>query len=69
MYKPNGNVFYHKKFLADFLRRPLALVSEFSLRLRPVRRLEAKEMIPPARVLPVSSVWGMVGGWDWAWFG
>ena len=68
-------LFYHKKFLADFLSKPRARVSELSLRVRPVIRLEAKEIIPPARVLPPpgSSDWACCGGgwlgrlgWFWS---
>ena len=44
---------YHKKFLADFLRSPLALLSDCSrLLLLPEIKFEAKEIIPPARPRP-----------------
>ena len=43
---------YHKKFLADFLKRPRALLSDCSRLLLPPIRFEAKEIIPPNPLPP-----------------
>ena len=46
---------YHKKFLADFLNNPLALLSAWSLLLLLLLiKFEANEIIPPANPLPDS---------------